>query len=313
MMTSELKERITEGLKKWLSESPENRTLNGLADEHSIPKLYLSLIKNGTYEVKNTGTIIKDEYFYHVAHAIGLMHRSHTGAHWETLNFKAVVKTCRQAQGKRLRVLLQGDTGFGKTYALDHYQIHNDKVIYVKVTRSMTERNLLEAIIKKLGVRDFPKGNREKINHIRHTLAGTPGYLLIIDEAEYLRTPLYHTIKEICDFTEGKCGFIMSGYDLIKKIQRLADKGREGFPQLRRRFFPNRMLLPSRIENSEKASICVDSGITDKSAINIICQYCDDFDMLSQVVAELVALQKKENRKVKGEEVIDLFKDSFDL
>lgn len=308
------KQKITERLIAWLEES-EERSMRKVSEELGISNLYVSRIKNGIYEIEQKEgkpTQIRDEFFHRIAEHIGLSHRSHTGLHWETTNFKSIQKVCKAAQSKRLRVLLQGDTGHGKTYALDHFQIHTDKTIYLKVTRSMTERNLLEAILKKLGHRDFPRGNREKINAIRYALTGTPGFLLIIDEAEYLKPAIFHVIKEIADFTEGKCGFIMSGYGLISKIQRLAEKKREGFPQLRRRFFPNRMLLAERIENSEKRQILTEAGITEATAMNVILQYANDFDMLSQMVADIVAFQKTNGRKITGQEIMRMFKDSLE-
>lgn len=310
------KQKVSDALNKWLEESPENRTLNGLAEEHGITKLYVSKIKNGVFAIDHGNgkrTEIGDEYFYRIAEAIGLMHRSGSGYHWETYNFTLIQKTCKRAQGKRMRVLLEGDTGFGKTYSLDYYNIHADKVIYIKVTRSMTERNLLQAILKKLSIRDDIRGARNMINAIRYQLTGTPGYLLIIDEAEYLKPNLFHVIKEIADFTEGKCGFILSGLGITSTIKRLADKKRMGFPQLKRRFFPNRLLLPDRIENSEKERICMDTGITDRTAINVIKNYCHDFDMLSQIVADVAAWQKSTGRKITGEEIMNRFRDSLDI
>jgi DNA transposition AAA+ family ATPase len=316
-MNADFKQKVSDRLNTWLQESPENRSLNGLAEEHSIPKLYVSKIKNGIFEVYNNttqkSTVIADEYFYRIAEAIGMMARSGSGLHWETFNFQQVQLISKRAQRKKMRVLLEGDTGSGKTYGLEHYQIHVDKVIYIKATRSMTERNLLQAILKKLSIRDDIRGARNMINAIRHTLTGTPGYLLIIDEAEYLKNNLFHVIKEIADFTEGKCGFILSGLGISSIIKRHSERKRMGFPQLRRRFFPNRVVLPDRIERSEKEKICMDSGITDKTAINVISQICNDFDMLSQVVSEVISWQKSSNRKVNGAEIMSKFKDTIEI
>ena len=41
-MELEFKKRVTESLNAWLNEN-DSRTLNGLAEEHSITKLYVSL------------------------------------------------------------------------------------------------------------------------------------------------------------------------------------------------------------------------------------------------------------------------------
>jgi DNA transposition AAA+ family ATPase len=312
------KKRVSENLVKYLEESPENRTVNGLADEHGITKLYVSRIKNGIFEIKHqeegkAPTIIADEYFHRIAEAIGMAFRSGTGLHWETFNFKQVQSVCARAQGKRLRVLLEGDTGFGKTYGLEFYTTRKDKVIYIKVTRSMTERNMLQAILKRLNIREDIRGTRTMLNAIRYALTGTPGYLLIIDETEYLKPNLWHVVKEIADFTENKCGLIVSGLGITQIIHKLADRKRMGFRQLRRRFFPNRVLLPTIIETSEKVRICEEAGITERTAINVIREYCNDFDMLSTVIKDAVQYQKSKGDKITGDMIMKRFKDTFEI
>lgn len=314
-MELEFKKRVTAALNAWLDEAPESRSMNGLAEEHSITKLYVSRIKNGIYEIQHsTGKVtpIADEYFHRIAYAVGLTTRSGSGFHWETQIFNRIQKACRAAQHKRIRILMDGETGFGKSHALEYFSIHRDKVVYLKVTRSMTERNLLDAILRKLGIRDEIRGNRPKLNAIKHALTGTPGYLFIIDEAEYLRLHIFHAIKEIADFTEGKCGFVMAGMGISTLIHKFALRKRVGFPQLRRRFFPNRLLLPERIENSEKIAIAQAEGVTEKTALNVICQYCNDFDMLSQMLAEAVEFQKSKGRKINGQELMHIYGPSLE-
>lgn len=317
-MEVEFKTKVTQAFNEWLREDPETRSIKGFAREHNLNDGYVSAIKNGNYQIPNKKTgkafIIHDKVFFAIADNIGLTQRSYTGLRWQTNNLLTIQKACKQAQAKRVRILLDGETGFGKTHALEDFSIRYNKVIYVKVTRTMTEKSLLDIILKKLDYKgSLIRGNRERINQIRFLLTGTPGYLLIVDEAEYLKTNIYHTIKEISDFTEYKCGFVLAGHDLITKIRRLSDKRREGFPQLRRRFFTHRVMLPQRIENSEKAAICIESGITNDSAIDTITSHCMDFDIMSHVILAALSWQNKHGRKITGDEIEILFKDSFDL
>lgn len=313
-MDLQFKRKVTEALNAWLEESPD-RTLNGLAEEHEITKLYVSRIKNGLYEIEQKNgstTVIAPEYFYRIAYAIGLMAHMPNRFQWHTKNFELIQKVCRKAQQDRMRVLLEGPTGHGKTNALEYYKVKSNKVVYQKVTRSMTERDLLRGLCKKLGLGEDIRGTRRMLEAINYQLTGEPGYLLIIDEQEYARLGLYHTIKEIADFTEYKCGFILSGCGIVKIIKRHAQNDRNGWPQLRRRFFPNRVILPDAIDNREKRKICEEHGITDKTAQNVIMHYCHDFDILSQVIADAIAFKKQNNREMTGQDILNRFKDSFE-
>lgn len=310
----QFKKKVTEAFNTWLDES-DDRTLNGFAEENEISKLYVSRIKNGIYQIDHNGgekvTQIADQYFYRIAYAIGLMAHMPHRFQWHTRNFEHIQKVCKRAQNECMRVLLDGPTGHGKTNALEYYKIKANKVVYQKVTRSMTEIDLLRALCKKLWLGEAIRGSRRMLEAIHTRLTGEPGYLLIIDEQEYARLGLYHTIKEIADFTEHKCGFILSGCGITKIIERHASAQRMGWPQLRRRFFPNRVALPDAIDNREKRKICEDAGVTDKTAQNVIITYCNDFDILSQVIIDAIAFKKQNNREMTGEEMMIRFRESF--
>lgn len=276
------KQQVTTALNQWL-ESHTGRSVKGLARELRTNPGYLSDIKNGKYETSN-GTVIADKYFYEIMEGIGLITRNSLGFHWDyTSNFKHVQNVCKNAQRKQLRILLEADTGLGKTYALSYFSKLTDRCIYVQIKRSTTEASLLEEICQRLGMEKPPRGNHRKMLAIRQHVTSIPNYLIIIDEQEYARQHMFHTVKEIADFLEGRAGFIVSGYGLRDKIKRLAELKKNGFPQFKRRFFPNVFVLPS-ISASDKKEICDKEGITDAEVKNAISGYCNDFDMLSQVV-----------------------------
>ncbi|ELR69189.1 hypothetical protein C900_05385 [Fulvivirga imtechensis AK7] len=299
------KQKITEALINWIASS-ESRSANILADQSGIAAAYISRIRNGEYTMKTgTGTSpIPDKVFNTLADFLGV--RFETELHWDTANYQLVQAVCKSAQDKKQRILLEADTGLGKTYALERYALENDRVLYIKVTRTMNAKDMLEEICKKLGIKDQLRGNRARMLAIQKKVTSVTGYLLIIDEAEYLKNTLYDLVKEIADFTDRKCGMILSGMELSAKINTMADRNRPGFPQLRRRFFPNRVELKA-IEKEEIKEICKASGITDTTAINVLAQYIFDYDMLNQYVQVILENIRKCGEQLNGKDIISLF------
>ncbi|MGD1960530.1 MAG: AAA family ATPase [Fulvivirga sp.] len=304
------KQQITTAINEWLSH--EGRSGAQLAEHAGVNAAYISLIKKGNYEVSsaNGNTPISDKAFNQLANALGITWE--TTRHWETHNYRKIMSLCKSTQKQKRRALLDADTGLGKTYALESYASKNDKVLYIKVTRTMSQKDMLDEIVKKLRIKDILRGNRSKMMAIQKKVINTPDFLIIIDEAEYLKNTLFDLVKEIADFTHRKCGMILSGMDLRQKIEFLAAKHKHGFPQLKRRFFPNIMQIQdmgskTKGRKAEVEEICKSEGITETTAINVFKQYVYDYDMLAQWIADVRAFIEREGRQITGQEMIELF------
>lgn len=300
------KELITRAINSWLEESSE-RSASKLAERSEVAAAYISKIRNGDYEMptgKGKHSDISDKIFNKLAVAIGLDFNSQM--HWETDNYMLVHKMCSSAQNKHQRILLDGFTGGGKTYALERYSVENDNVLYIKVTNTMGANDILDEIIKKLGIREFFRGNRKKMIAINRKVVDQNGFLIIIDEAEYLKRGLYNLVKEIADFTDRRCGMILSGCGLISKIATLADNDVAGFKQLKRRFFPNREELEP-LKNSEIRHIATSCGITNTTALNVICKFVYDYDSLRNIIEGVIEIQEREDTILNGQDLINLF------
>lgn len=305
-MELQIKNKVTEALVEYLDASP-SRSANQLAEASGVNKAYISQIRNGRF-VSSAGNgkevSIPDSVFFKIADAVSL--ELENNLHWDTPNYLQIQRICARAQVRKERMLLTGDTGLGKTYALESYARDHEKVLYIKCTRTMTAKDLLDEICKKLGIREELRGNRNKMNAIQRKVTGIPGWLLIIDEAEYLKNSLFDLVKEIADFTDRKAGLILSGMDLMFQIKAMAERHKKGFPQLYRRFRPNTVKLKA-ISQKEIATVCTDAGITETTAVNVLKRYIYDYDMLSQYVKEIMDQQQKIGHPLTGQELIDLF------
>lgn len=308
MLTISHKQTITDSVLHWIDEKNPARSGNKLAEKAGVSSAYVSKIKNGEYEFEVNGhgrtTSISDATFHRIAEALGI--RFDGQLHWDFLSgFKLIQRVCRKAQKKAIREIVDGWTGQGKTYSLEHYAVTNDYVVYVKCTQNMSAKGLLDAILDRLGVHDVITGNHNKLELIKKVVTNRKGFLIIIDEVEVVKPGIYAVLKDISDFTHNKCGFIISGMELIKKLQNLAGRHKAGFPQLKRRFFGNQVFIP-QLTQGEIVAVCEYEKIANKGAQSVLAKSVHDLDMLSQYVADIKDEQERLGKKLTGEEVVQL-------
>lgn len=308
-LTLEHKRIVSDAVNQWIDEKNPARSGAKLADKAGVNASYLSMIKAGKFQVENKqdGRMIqiKDSYFQRIADAIGLL--LDDTLHWNFLsNFKQIQRACRKAQKKAIREVLDGWTGTGKTHALEHYAATNDYCLYVKCTQNMSAKDLLEEILSALHVHDVIRGNHNKLRTIKNMITNRRGYLIIIDEVEVVKPGIYNILKDISDWAHNKAGFIISGMDIINKLDKLANAGKPGFPQLRRRFFGNRVVTATKLTAEEVMEVCEYEKITNKGAQNILAQYVTDLDMLVQYVRDIKEFQDNNNKKITAQETIEL-------
>jgi DNA transposition AAA+ family ATPase len=281
------KELVTKALNEWLLPDNPERSANALTRRTGVNASYISNIKNGNYTIGQT--MIKPAVYFQIADAIGL-NLTKPEAHWETPSYLRITAACKKAQIARKIVLLDSmDSGVGKTYTLEMYSKTNDKVVYVKCTSTMTAADLLSEVMTKLLVKKPVKGNKAKMDEIRLRVTGTPGYLIIIDETDDIKAGLWKFIKEMYDFTRNRCGMIVSGMGTTDKINRLADRNRDGFKQLRRRLFSNRIMI-SLISKTDIQQIAKEElGINAASALRWFSLNVSDYQMLAEYIGDLKA------------------------
>lgn len=292
----------------WLDDKNPARSGNKLAEKTGISSAYISRLKSGIYQFDNNKggiTVIRDSYFERIGEAIGL--NLNDRMHWDFINnYKRITKACRKAQLKAIRMVVDGWTRMGKTHSLERYTATNDYVLYVKCTQNMSSKDLLEEILNALGIHENIRGNHAKLRTIKATITNRRGYLIIIDEVEVVKPGIYGVLKDISDWAHGKAGFIICGMDIIAKLDKLARARRPGFPQLRGRFFGNQVLTANSLSQGEIIQVCEHEKITTKGAQNVLVQYAEDLDTLSQYVADIKEWQDANNKKINGQEVIEL-------
>jgi len=305
-LNREHKQMITEAINAWIDPKNPERSQNKLAEGSKVNVAYVSRIREGlfTTDVSGREATIGDASFHRLADFLDVKFEG--SLYWPNLrNTQRIERICRKAQRKAIRYIIDGPTGQSKTFSLEKYSKRNNYVCYVKLTQNMTAHNLVDSIMQALNIHGNIRGIHAKLEAIRKVVVRS-GYLIVFDEAEVVKPGIYAVIKDVSDFIHGKAGMIICGFGLIAKLDRLAQRERAGFPQLRRRFFGNIEFLGS-VSEQEIVEVCVAEGITNKGAQNVILHECADLDKLAQWVADIKDWQKSEGKKITGEEVARLF------
>lgn len=276
---------MTTAIKAWKLSNPELNTERELARLTNSNIAYVNNIANGVYSQGKT--VYADRYFVALAAVVGvaLTDAGEPSFHWETPGFELIQRVCQRAQQTGKRILLDGDSGMGKSYGLTWYAGKHPRVIYVRCTSSMSKRELLNALLKPLGLDGKVKGEMNQMNAIEEKI-GEGGWLLIIDEAEEVKSALYKAIKELEDLSKRRAGLVVCGLGLEEKLARLALRKKDGFRQLKRRLFPNLVHAPGYSQKVAEQALA-DIGCEDPEVAKWMKRNVDNYDMLSEYVKDL--------------------------
>jgi len=126
-------------------------------------------------------------------------------AYYESRDYIGVMSVCQSCQEDMGLGIIIGKSGYGKSYALQHYA-KMPKVVYMECDDTMSCRDLVEAIDGKLGIPLATSGTIwKRVCRIREFLNVNAGYLLIIDEAD----------KLINKYTAAKMEILRGIYDQV--------------------------------------------------------------------------------------------------
>jgi|GEM_PF-1071921 len=295
------KEKVSEALNTWLVKGEKGRMARDLEALTGVHESIISSIKNGRFEI--SGKPIKDDHYRKLAEAIGLAMQNEL--HWDNLDdFQRIQKACAFAQKKGRAFMVDGYTRWGKTYALTHYHKQTPKTVYVKLVSEMSEREFLAEICKQMRL-EVGEGKRNKplLDAIASEVKGEPGWLIIADEAEMIkRVPFFLVLKELIDYTEGRCGLAVCGMELEAKINywggprpgQVRQKGvhaprpKQGFPQLRERLFTNVLRLNGFSQDWVKQTVR-SYGFTNTLLVNHIARQCTGLQWLNQTLLNMLS------------------------
>lgn len=125
---------------------------------------------------------------------------------------QAVLGVCQSCQQDIGLGIVVGRSGYGKTYALQHYA-KLPKVAYIECDDTMGKRDLVESIERALGMPSSYGTIWRRVNAIRQWLNANQGQLIIIDEADKLISRYTYQKMEILRgiFDQADVGLVIAG------------------------------------------------------------------------------------------------------
>lgn len=183
---------------------------------------------------------------------------------FQTSDFAAVGKLCNNAKNNHLMAGLIGDTGTGKSVALESYS-RKENVFYIYYNSNMRPKHFFYELGKLLGY-DFDGNMYDLVNKACDTINSLENPLIIIDEASKLTDPMLFALHVLRDKTINNCGIVLSGMPYFKaNLIKKANKQKIGISEFLRRIQIWHNL--NGLTGSEIEFICNQSGITDKKVV----------------------------------------------
>ncbi len=187
------------------------------------------------------------------------------GELYETNDLSSVVNLCNKARQYRFMVGLVGDTGTGKTTALEAYS-RRKNVFYTVYDKTMNPKQFFAVLVKKLGI-SFEGNIHNLINRIAEYLNTVEAPLLIVDEAGKMPRNMILYMHVLRDKTIKNCGIVLAGMPYFKEnLKRGVEKEKEGIAEFFRRV--NLWHTMKGLTRKEAAQILQDSGVKDTSTLS---------------------------------------------
>jgi DNA transposition AAA+ family ATPase len=250
MLTTETKKQIMDELDAWMLK--HNLSAGKVAERAGLNPSYLSLMRSGKYSmpVGDNQVEIADKYFISIAELIGKKLKKEYWSTVATGQMLRIIATLEDARENGLTNVLIGETGSGKTYVADIFAAKYPTDTF-KITVSSQDNiaDLLEKTCERIGIAT-EKSKSKTLRAIGKKLKGMKAEgmrpVLMFDEAEYMKQPSLCNMKELYDALNGICSIILLGTDqLMRHIDKLRKKNRDGIPQLYRRIKYGIIYLPS--------------------------------------------------------------------
>lgn len=286
-MKTETKIQIMAALESYMVQ--HGMSANTVAKKTGVNGSYISNMRQGNFTVDagNSNTVeLADKYFESIATLVGFKLEK---SYWETVptaQLKRTIATLEDARQFAYTNVVIGDTGCGKTYVAALFaQEHPLDCSIVTVSSQDNIGDLLEKICDKLHIATEKTKSRtlrsiaRKMQDMRRDgLKPT----LIFDECEYMRQPALCNMKELYDNLNGIASIVLMGTpQLLKHLDKMRKKDKDGIPQLYRRIKFGIRPLPA-IDRTFKQFI---NGLLNDPAIGrFVRENCENYGELHDVL-----------------------------
>lgn len=223
----------------------------------------ISQVINGKWEQ------ITDQMWLKIGTALGYREKS-----WnivQTQNSRIVENVCRHAQSKSMYFAISHRAGSGKTASLETFALANRTNTFIVQAREWAKREFLNQLCRTLGIDTTYRMSLDELTQeVILFFNSRPGSLLIIDEADKLKSPAMRVLIPIYNACESALGVVIAGTDhLEKELKNDVRLSRKGSDEILSRF-GRRFIHLAGADAADVAAICQANGITDKKMIKAI-------------------------------------------
>ena len=248
------KTEIKEAIKAY--RASKGLSQNKLATQIGVSPATLSQIENDNWQD------IKEEMWRRIWNKVSSIQP--LSELFETTDFKASLNTMDAARKHHLMVGIIGDTGMGKTTALETYAKRKN-VFYVAYDKTMKPKQFFAGLLREMGIA-FEGSINEMVNRISDELNTINSPLVIVDEAGKITHTMILYLHVLRDKTVKNCGIVLGGMPYFKNnLIKFSNKEKEGYAEFYRRI--NIWHTLKGLSRIEITYICQTAGINDAEII----------------------------------------------
>lgn len=248
-----------------------------------------SLAINGKFV--NGTSPIPETFFRKVAAVVGFQLEASYWHHVDTIQYVQAVNTLEEARERSAARMILGETGCGKTYALDRFCAANPVGVYrITVNDCDTLRDIMAELVGLLRIDTKDKNGsllRCICSRLRDLAMDGQRPILIFDEVENLKRTGIKAIKAVYDVVGKIVPIVLVGTpDFAASLASLKARGVKGMAQFARRFKAGRVDL-APIDRRFSAFMGL---IGDESLRRALCDVADNYgelhDYLERAIRE---------------------------
>lgn len=288
-MKHEIKQQIIESLEAYMEH--HGISANEVAKKTGVNSSYISNMRSGNFTVTSGANQVEiaDKYFETIANLIGYSLVKVYGQTVATPQLKRILASLEGAKELGYTSVLIGETGSGKTFTVDIFARSYPLDCFVITVGSQDNMgDLLEKITDKIGI-TTEKTKSRTLRAITRKLKGmrSDGLrpMLIFDESEYMKQPALCNMKEMYDHLYGVAALVLIGTEqLIKNIEKMRKKNRDGMPQLYRRIKFGILHLPVIDKTFKYFLNAFLNTELDESVIKFVRENCENYGEIHDVL-----------------------------
>jgi len=213
-----------------------------------------------------------------------------------TYNFQAVQKVCSHCIERKKMATIIGESGYGKTVALEYFRNTHPNTVMITAKPSMSAKTFWLEILESITKDESGKGKGiefskrtlyQILRQVSREFNALPNTLLIVDECGKLNDKMLGFLHEVRDETKLNAGIVLSGPPYFRdNLIRWSNTGKLGMAEIMRRI--NSWYNLEAPTLNEVRKLCEVRGIKDLATIKTLAERCRNFGQLDNEINEII-------------------------